>query len=62
MKPIEVVDDERLTINQKSMKLFEPYRFKFLDCDMVAVRTPNGVELLQEIRYETDKEEINSNE
>ena len=60
MKAVEVVDDSRLTINQKSMRLFEPYRFKFLECNMVAVRTPNGVELLQEIRYETDKEEINN--
>jgi hypothetical protein len=60
MKPVEVTNNEKLTINQKSMRLFEPYRFKFLDCNMVAVKTPNGVELLQELQYETDKEEINN--
>ena len=46
------------TSNEKTMRMFNPYRFKYLDADMVAVRTPNGVEILQEIQYEQDRDEI----
>lgn len=61
MKPIEV-DGENITIHEKQMHLFQPYKFRFLNCDMVAVLTPNGVEILQEIQYETDKQKINNEE
>ena len=55
MKAIEV-DGDKLTINEKRMKMFKFYKFKYLDVDMIAVRRPNGVDLLQEIK----RDEINN--
>ena len=57
MNPVEV-DGDRLTIVERSMTMFAVYRFKFLDTDMVAVRTPNGVEVFEELQYLDDKDEI----
>ena len=51
MAAIEV-DGERLMIKEGEMTMFQPYRFRYLDTGMVAVRDPNGVNLYEETWYE----------
>ena len=52
MKPIEVVDiDGKLIIDQNAMQINKKYRFRFLDADMVAIRTKKGIDLYQEVDY-----------
>ena len=48
MKEIEVNIDGGLEINTKIMTLEIPYRFIFLDIDMIAFRTQNSLELWKE--------------
>jgi len=49
--PVQVEIDGQLLLNERRMKKYEEYRFKFLGVDMVAIKGDFGIELFQEIDY-----------